>query len=277
MRRAVGMREKMARVAALVIGVRVPTLTPPAASTQIGVRVRTLTPAGECTNPQYGGAGSSGKAAHIAAMPRRVRFLPAEIPGHVIQRGNNRTTVFRERQDYMRYRAVLDHARRRTGCAIHAYVLMTNHVHLLVTPHCATGVSEMMQIVGRRYVRYFNDRYHRTGSLWEGRFRSTPIDSERYFFTCARYIELNPVRAGIARHPGEYAWSSFRANAEEVSDSLVATHPLYDSLGSSVKARASAYAALFAMPEDDEAMNTIRRATNTGLPLLKKLGSESGT
>jgi putative transposase len=246
-------------------------------------------PAGECTGAQYGGATSSGKATHIAAMSRRLRFMPAEVPGHVIQRGNNRAAVFRHREDYMHYRAVLDHARRQTGCAVHAYVLMTNHVHLLVTPPCATAVSDMMQIVGRRYVPYFNGRYRRTGTLWEGRFRSTPIDSERYFFTCARYIELNPVRAGIARHPGEYAWSSFRANAEQVTDSLVATHRLYDSLGSSSQARALAYAALFAMPQDDEAMNAIRRATNTGMPLLKEWGqsrepdpepgggSESGT
>jgi putative transposase len=209
-------------------------------------------------------------------MPRRRRFTPAGVPVHVIQRGNNRTPTFHETQDYTRYRALLDGARRRTGCAIHAYVLMTNHVHLLVTPARPTAVSEMMQIVGRRYVRYFNDRYVRTGTLWEGRFRAAPIDSERYFFTCARYIELNPVRAGMVQHPRDYSWSSFRANADGATESLIEAHPLYEALGHDPSDRAMKYATLFGRSQDDDAVAAIRRATNSGAPLMSLLGSESG-
>jgi len=206
-------------------------------------------------------------------MARRCRFTPANVPAHVIQRGNNRVSTFRDAQDYTRYRAFLDIARRHTGCAIHAYVLMTNHVHLLVTPSRSMAVSAMMQLVGRRYVRYFNDRHTRTGTLWEGRFRSTPIDSERYFLACARYIELNPVRAGIVQDPRAYPWSSFRANADGASESLLEPHPLYAALGRDSFERATAYTALFGTADDD-AINTIRRATNSGLPLVSLVGSE---
>jgi putative transposase len=167
---------------------------------------------------------------------------------------------------------VVDSARRRTGCSIHAYVLMTNHVHLLVTASNDTAISRMMQIVGRRYVRYFNDRYSRTGTLWEGRFRSTAIDSERYFFTCARYIELNPVRAGIVAHPRDYEWSSYRANAEAAAESLVEPHPLYAALGEDAIQRARFYAQLFADEEEGLAVDDLRRATNSGTPLGVRVG-----
>ena len=123
------------------------------------------------------------------------------------------------------------------GCAIHAYVLMTNHVHLLVTPRAADSLPRTMQSLGRRYVRYINAAYRRTVTLWEGRYRAAPIDEEAYFLACCRYIELNPVRARMVRHPRDYRWSSYRAHAQGVDDRLVAGHDLYHRLGRSAAAR----------------------------------------
>jgi putative transposase len=139
------------------------------------------------------------------------------------------------------YWNVINDASRRAQCAIHAYVLMSNHVHLLVAPAQAGGVASMIQIVGRQYVQYFNRRHDRTGTLWEGRYRSALIDSDQYLFACMRYIELNPVRAGIARHPRDYAWSSYLANAELEPDPLVTPHPLYHRLAGNAAGRAATY------------------------------------
>ena len=147
-------------------------------------------------------------------MARLGRYLLPEQPLHVIQRGNNRAPIFFGVEDYARYRAWLAAAAAEYGCAIHAYVLMTNHVHLLVTPRQAESLPRAMQSLGRRYVRYVNAAYHRTGTLWEGRYRAAPIDSEAYLLACSRYIELNPVRAGMVRHPRDYRWSSWHANAQ---------------------------------------------------------------
>ena len=148
-------------------------------------------------------------------MPRKPRFNIVGIPQHVIQRGNNREPCFYSEQDYQRYLKDLSDSAKKHDCRIHAYVLMTNHVHLLVTPMVEHGISNMMQALGRRYVYYINKNYQRSGTLWEGRYKASLIDNERYLLTCMRYIELNPVRAKMVEHPGEYPWSSYQANAQK--------------------------------------------------------------
>ena len=150
-------------------------------------------------------------------------FLPDQ-PLHVIQRGNNRDAIFFGQGDYARYREWLAAAAAEYGCAIHGYVLMTNHVHLLVTPRAGDSLPRTMQSLGRRYVRHVNTIYRRTGTLWEGRYRAAPIDSEAYFLACCRYIELNPVRARIVRHPRDYRWSSYLAHAQGAADPLQTGH-----------------------------------------------------
>ena len=174
-------------------------------------------------------------------MARRPRLSLPGVPLHVVHRGTDRCAIFRDGLDFRVYWNVINDASRRAQCAIHAYVMMTNHVHLLVTPAQAGGVASMIQIVGRQYVQYFNRRHHRTGTLWEGRYRSAIIDSDQYLFTCMRYIELNPVRAGMTSHLREYAWSSYRANAELEPDPLVTPHPLYHRLASNAVRRAATY------------------------------------
>ena len=197
-------------------------------------------------------------------MPRPPRLVMPGVPLHVVQRGNNRMATFHHAADRECYREALDRASRRFGCAIHAYVLMTNHVHLLITPDDDSGPSHMMQSIGRKYVRYVNGRYERTGTLWEGRFKSSLVYSERYFLTCSRYIELNPVRAQIVAEPDQYPWSSHRHNALGEADALVTPHGTYVALGSSLAERRAAYRALFEAPLALQTLNIIRQATNDG-------------
>jgi putative transposase len=139
---------------------------------------------------------------------------------------------------------------------------MTNHVHLLVTPDTETGISQTMQSLGRRYVQYYNHRHHRTGTLWEGRYRATLVDSESYLFACYRYIELNPVRAGMVESPTDYPWSSYRHNALGHPDSLVTAHEQYQALGPSDSLRRRLYQGLFAAPMDQSQIDDIREASN---------------
>ena len=186
---------------------------------------------------------------------------------HIVQRGNDRMATFRCDEDFTCYIALLRDVSRLTGCAVHAYVLMTNHVHLLVTPRDGRGPARMMQKLGARYVRYFNRRHRRTGTLWEGRFKSAPVHDGAYFFTCSRYIELNPVRAGMVVDPGEYRWSSFRRNALGVSDALVTSHHVYERLDATEGKRCAAYTALFASHLEPETLDAIRKATWNGDPL----------
>lgn len=183
---------------------------------------------------------------------------------HVIQRGNNRTRIFRVPDDFARFRELLLEASRRFGCAIHAYVFMTNHAHLLITPDDDRGPSRMMQAIGQRYVRGMNARHRRTGTLWEGRFRSSLIDYERYLLACSRYIELNPVRARMVDAPDRYAWSSYRCNAYGAIDELVTPHAVYQGLDSSPAARQAAYRALFQVPLKSRVVERIRDAANRG-------------
>jgi putative transposase len=193
-------------------------------------------------------------------------FLP-EQPIHVIQRGNNRQPVFFADDDHARYREWLAEAAAASGCDAYAYVLMTNHVHLLVAGRTPESIPRTMQSLGRRYVRSVNVTHRRTGTLWEGRYRAAPIDGERYFMACSRYIELNPVRARMARHPRDYRWSSYRAHAEGAPDDLLTEHAGYASLGRTAAERWQAYRALFRGALDAQFVADIRAATNGGWAL----------
>lgn len=195
-------------------------------------------------------------------MPRLPRYVLPGQPQHVIQRGNNRNAIFAADADYAFYMEKLVDACRRFRCDVHAYVQMTNHVHLLMTPHTEGGIGKVMQSLGRYYVQYFNYTYSRTGTLWEGRYRATLIEGERYLLTCMRYIELNPVRAGMVDHPSRYPYSSYHANAMGREDALVTEHDLYRQLGPSPEDRQSGYRALFRSSIGKEALKDIREATN---------------
>jgi putative transposase len=180
----------------------------------------------------------------------------------VIQRGNNRDEIFCAQADYRFYLDKLRAAAAKHECDIHAYVLMTNHVHLLLTPHSEHGIGKTMQMLGRYYVQYYNYCYRRTGTLWEGRYRATLIDSEAYLLTCMRYIELNPVRAGMVAHPSEYPWSSYRYHALGEPDRLLTAHREYHRLGASSEARQAAYRQLFRGRIAEKTLAEIREATN---------------
>jgi putative transposase len=200
-------------------------------------------------------------------MARLGRYFVSGQALHVIQRGNNRQAIFFASSDYVLYRTWLAAAARKYGCAIHAYVLMTNHVHLLATPRTRNSLPRMMQSLGRRYVRHVNAAYRRTGTLWEGRYRAAPIESEEYFLACCRYIELNPVRAGMAAHPRDYPWSSYGAHAHGAEDALAADHPAFRRLGRSAGERQKEYRALFRRKLDEEFVAALRKATNGGWAL----------
>ena len=170
-------------------------------------------------------------------MSRQPRFVLPGQPQHVIQRGNNRDVIFVSDEDYRFYLEKLGLACERFSCDLHAYVLMTNHVHLLMTPHAEDSIGKVMQSLGRYYVQYFNCRYRRTGTLWEGRYKATLLDSDTYLLTCSRYIELNPVRAAMVEAPSDYPWSSYSCNAMGKITSLITPHELYLELGSTTDDR----------------------------------------
>ena len=178
-------------------------------------------------------------------MARLPRFDLPGVAQHIVQRGNDRQPCFADDADYLHYRQELGEAALRHGCAVHAYVLMTNHVHLLVTPSEPGAASRMMQAIGRRYVACFNARYRRTGTLWEGRFKSALVDSERYVLTCYRYIELNPVRAAMVATPDAYRWSSHARNAGGAHDPRISPHPAYLQLGADAAERQASFRRLF--------------------------------
>jgi REP-associated tyrosine transposase len=195
-------------------------------------------------------------------MARQPRILLPGQPQHVIQRGNNRDVIFASEDDYLFYLEKLGDACKRFECDLHAYVLMTNHVHLLITPRSGEGIGKVMQSLGRYYVQYFNYHYKRTGTLWEGRYRSTLLDSESYLLTCSRYLELNPVRAGMVDHPAEYRWSSYAYNALGHGNALITPHELYLRLGSDCEQRCDAYRHLFDAHIEEKVLAEIREATN---------------
>lgn len=200
-------------------------------------------------------------------MPRKPRFYLPGIPVHVVQRGHSREPVFFEDDDYSAYLSWMGEAAARYGCAIHAYVLMTNHIHILVTPELRNSISLMMQYIGRHYVPYINYTYGTSGSIWEGRYKASMISDEEYLLTCMRYIELNPVRAGMVRAPAQFRWSSYRANGQGKENRYLSPHPLYRALGRTKEQRLIAYRALFKAHVDDEDLARIRAAWQTGTPL----------
>ena len=197
-------------------------------------------------------------------MARLPRYFVKGQAQHIIQRGNNREPIFASTADYHFYLECLQDAAKRFELAIHAYVLMTNHVHLLASPKTKESIPKTLQSVGRRYVQYFNYTYERTGTLWEGRYKATVIDSNRYLLTCMRYIELNPVRADMVKHPREYPWSSYAANADGKENKLLAQHTLYRQLDSNAVERQSAYRQLFRAAISRTDLEALREATNKG-------------
>jgi len=197
-------------------------------------------------------------------MPRRQRLSLVDIPLHIVQRGNNRAACFYAEQDYQFYLHWLSLYAKQYGCAIHAYVLMTNHVHLLLTPAKPDAVAKLMQSLGRRYVQYINKFYRRSGTLWEGRYKASLVNADEYLFVCQRYIEMNPVRADMVAHPRDYAWSSYLINAEGKPNEWIRPHALYQQLATTPSERQLAYQALFRGELDEQLIDDIRTATNKG-------------
>jgi putative transposase len=200
-------------------------------------------------------------------MARLGRIFLPDQPLHVIQRGNDRRPIFFAPDDYARYRDWLHLASVVNGCAIHAYVMMPNHVHLLVTPRDEDSLPKTMQSLGRRYVRHVNWSYGRSGTMWEGRYRAAMIDTETCFLACSRYIEMNPARSSIVKHPRDYQWSSYRANACGEHDVLITPHAMYRNLGNTDLERQQAYQTLCDAKLDEEFITALRAATNGGWAL----------
>lgn len=204
-------------------------------------------------------------------MARPPRLELAGVPLHIVQRGVNRAACFFGDLDRRFYLRCLAKSAIDRGCAVHAYVLMSNHVHLLITPGERGAAAAMLQDLGRRYVRVINMVHGRTGTLWEGRFKSSVVDTENYFLTCHRYIELNPVRAGIADHPAKYSWSSHAHYALGHVSDVITEHSIYLSLGKSPVERQAAYQSLLLQDIDSDTLKKIRGAANAGCVL----GSEA--
>ena len=200
-------------------------------------------------------------------MARLPRISPAGVPVHLIQRGNNRDVCFAALEDYSAYVSWLKEYSIKYAVDIHAWVLMTNHVHLLCTPQQDGAVSSMMQSVGRRYMQYFNYQYQRSGTLWEGRYKSCLVQTEKYLMEVYRYIETNPVRANMVDDPSEYVWSSYQINALGKESDLCTPHPEYLRLGSTWSERMENYRALFAYHVEGYLLDEIRLSLNKGMAI----------
>ncbi len=200
-------------------------------------------------------------------MARLQRVTPVGMPLHLMQRGNNRQACFGSPEDHSAYAGWLKEYSNQFEVDIHAWVFMTNHVHILCTLQQDGAVSQLMQALGRRYVRYYNYQYQRSGTLWEGRYKSCLVQAERYLLEVYRYIELNPVRAGMVNEPSEYCWSSYQINALGKSSDLCAPHPEYLRLGRDKDIRIKNYRALFAHHIDEDLLKEIRSGTNKGMAI----------
>jgi putative transposase len=200
-------------------------------------------------------------------MPRKRRFYQPGVPVHGFQRGHNQEPVFFDDQDYLVYLRFLKTSADALGCLIHAYVLMTNHVHLLVTPTAANDISLLFQSIGRHFVPYINKTYRRKGSLWEGRHKGHILESGNYFLACMRYIELNPVRAGMVEHPAQYRWSSYAANAQGFDNAIIRPHEVYLTLEKTADERQAAYRGLFESVIHTDELDLIRASLHSGTPL----------
>lgn len=190
-------------------------------------------------------------------MPRTARIVVPDVALHVSQRGNNRLPCFLRVADYRLYLSYLRVYAKQYGCAIHAYCLMTNHVHILLTPEAPDSCAKLMKRIGQCYVQTFNKAHERTGTLWEGRFYSCLVPTETYVLACYRYIELNPVRAKLVASPADYPWSSFSTNAAGDESSLITRHQALEAIGQN-------YLGLFEVPVEDVMLAEIRRATRNG-------------
>ena len=200
-------------------------------------------------------------------MPRKPRFYLPGIPAHIVQRGNCRQAVFFDDIDYHFYLDRLSEGCEKYGCQVHAYVLMTNHVHLLMTPTSKQSISKTMQFLGRNYVTYVNKTYAKSGTLWEGRHKGSIIESDEYLLACMRYIEMNPVRAGMVNKPVDYPWSSYSVNAAGEVNNVVSPHERYLSLGPDKLAQQFAYRELFRQSLESVLVHDIRTSVQTGTPL----------
>lgn len=200
-------------------------------------------------------------------MARLPRLTVPGHPHHIIQRGNNRQPIVVDDEDRRMLLQFIDEYARKEKVAVHAYVLMGNHFHLLATPESRSGVPQMMQAIGRRYVRYFNQRHGRTGTLWEGRYKSTLVQAERYLLACMVYIDLNPVRAGLAGDAADYPWSSYAHYTGRRADRLVTPHPFFWELGNTPFARDAAYAELARHGISAGEQKAVREATTSGWAL----------
>lgn len=201
----------------------------------------------------------------VGVMPRLARFLFAGHPLHIVHRGVNRGTCFRDDVDRWFYLGLLQELLPSSGCELHAYVLMTNHVHLLVTPHEDDAAARLMKPVAQRHAQRFNKRWKRSGPFWEGRFKSSLVDSHGYALSCHRYIEENPVRAGMVRHPADYAWSSFRANAFGLACPFLSEHLVMRALHDDPVERRLAYREIFDAPQPERELTMFRTAIKCGL------------
>jgi putative transposase len=198
-------------------------------------------------------------------MSRRRRVFVPGLSQHVVQRGNNRCIIFRTPSDYRFFLSLLQHSSRKYKAEVHGYVLMTNHVHFLVTPSDAYSLPRMMQGIGRLYVPFYNRRYGRTGTLWEHRYDASLLHDDAYWLTCLRYVELNPVRAGLTDSPEKYPWSSYRAHAFGREDPILPTrHPLYVQLGGTDRDRQEAWRSVCAAQIPEHDLDRIRRAIHSG-------------
>lgn len=200
-------------------------------------------------------------------MPRRARITLADTAHHIIQRGNNRSACFYSDDDYFLYLDWLEKYAHEHDCRVHAYVLMTNHVHLLITPSTNDGLAKMMKSLGQRYVQYINRTYGRSGTLWEGRFKSCITQEDNYVLSCYRYVELNPVRANMVGHPAEYFWSSYRRNAQQEPSTLISPHQAYLALGQDEEGRQKHYRELFKSELSSKVVDQVRSATNSNYAL----------
>jgi putative transposase len=201
-------------------------------------------------------------------MPRGPRLIVPEVAVHIVQRGHDRRDCFRHDTDYLVYLANLKELSGETGCSVHAYCLMTNHIHLLVTPGSADSCARLMRNLGQRYVQYFNRRHERSGTLWEGRYWSCLVDSAAYVTGCYRYIERNPVRAGMVEAAGVYRWSSYSGNAGIAANHLLSPHAEYLALSDREESRQVAYRALLSEEDDPVFLAAIREATNGGFGVI---------
>ncbi len=203
-------------------------------------------------------------------MPRKPRIYLPGVPSHIVQRGNDRSACFFEEENYLFFLECLEEASERYDVAIHAYVLMSNHIHMLMTSQTVFGISRVMQLLGNRYVQYINKKYRKTGTLWEGRHKASLVDAEQYLLTCYRYIEMNSVRANMVNHPSDYRWSSYHCHATGSSSSIVKDHEVFLRIGPTPDERMHHYRALFRAGLDASDVSEVRKAVAFSAPLGNK-------